>query len=128
MTDDASGPHGEYLHDRGEATRLSHEGAWAAAAASWHRVTTANPDNGNHWESLARACYEAGDYERALVAYRKVDELGVTAAREDIAAPGAVRYRIACCHARLGDPSAALGEAVDSGYRDLDAARSPRWQ
>jgi hypothetical protein len=125
MTDHPSGPHGEYLHDLAEATRLSHEGAWDAAIPSWHRVTIANPDNGNHWESLARACYEAGHYERALGAYRKVDDLGVTAARNDIAAPGAVSYRIACCHACLGDPSAALSalaDAVRQGYRDLEAA------
>jgi hypothetical protein len=125
MTGHPPGPYGEYLHDLAEATRLSHEGAWDAAVPSWHRVTIANPGHGNHWESLARACYEAGDYERALGAYRKVDHLGVTAAREDIAAPGAVSYRIACCHACLGDPSAALSalaDAVRRGYRDLDAA------
>lgn len=125
MTDHPSGPHGEYLRDLAEATRLSHEGAWEAAIPSWHRVTIANPGNGNHWESLARACYEAGHYERALSAYRQVSDLGVTAAREDIAAPGAVSYRIACCHACLGDPATALSvlaDAVDRGYRDLDAA------
>jgi len=125
MTDRPSGPHGEYLHDVAEATRLSHERAWDVAVGSWHRVTISNPDNGNHWESLARACYEAGCYEQALGAYRKVDGLGVTGAREDIAAPGAVSYRIACCHACLGDPSAALSalaDAVRRGYRDLDAA------
>lgn len=125
MTDHPSGPHGEYLHDLAEATRLSHQGAWEAAIPSWDRVTIANPGNGNHWESLARACYEAGHYDRALGAYRKVDDLGVTAARDDIAAPGAVSYRIACCHACLGDPAAALSvlaDAVHRGYRDLDAA------
>lgn len=125
MTDHPSGPHGGYLHDLAEATRLSREGVWDAAVGSWHRVTIANPDNGDHWESLARACYEAGDYGQALGAYRKVDGLGVTGAREDIAAPGAVSYRIACCHACLGDPSAALSalaDAVRRGYRDLDAA------
>jgi hypothetical protein len=125
MTDHASGPYDEYLRDLAEATRLSRAGAWDAAVTHWHRVTTANPDNGNHWESLARACYEAGRYERALNAYRKVDDLGVTAARHDIAAPGAVSYRIACCHACLGDPTAALSalaDAVHRGYRDLGAA------
>ena len=92
---------------------------------AWHRVTTANPDNGNHWESLARACFEAGDYERALAAYLKVAGLGVTAAREDIAAPGAIWYRIACCHAHLSDPESALcalADAVRCGYRDVGAA------
>jgi hypothetical protein len=125
MTDQLFGRHGAYLHDLAEATRLLGEGAWDAAAGHWQRVTIANPDNGNHWESLARACYEAGYYERALGAYRKVNDLGVTAVREDIAAPGAVAYRIACCQACLGDPSAALSalaDAVRRGYRDLDAA------
>jgi hypothetical protein len=120
-----SGSRSNYLHDLAETTRLSQDGAWDAAIPRWHRVTVGNPDNGNHLESLARACYEAGHFEQALGVYSKVDDRGVTAAREDIAAPGAIPYRIACCHACLGAPAAAvsaLTDAVHRGYRDLDAA------
>ncbi len=125
MTGHPSGPHGQYLADLAEARRLSNDGIWDAAVPSWHRVAAANPDNGNHWESLARTCFEAGHYERALAAYLKVADLGVTAARWDIAAPGAICYQIACCYAHLSDPDSALSalaDAVRRGYRDLDGA------
>jgi hypothetical protein len=113
---------GDYVRVLARARARSAARQWAEAAALWEQVVEANPVHGNHWDSLAEARYAAGDHAGALAAYEKVAGLGVLGWRETVY-PAEVAYRIARCHARLGDADAALaalGRALDLGYRDLD--------
>src|SRR6266511_3643651 len=116
MTDTAG-----YLRTLARAKAQTDSERWAEAAGLWEQVVAANPVNGNHWDRLAQARFESHDYAGALVAYEKVRDLGVWDQRETVF-PSAVWYRIACCHARLGDAEEALralGRAVELGVRDL---------
>ncbi len=119
MTDTAG-----YLRTLARAKAQTDSERWAEAAGLWEQVVAANPVNGNHWDRLAQARFESHDYAGALVAYEKVRDLGVWDQRETVF-PSAVWYRIACCHARLGDAEEALralGRAVELGLRDLEQA------
>src|SRR5690349_7294322 len=49
---------------------------WAEAASLWERVARANPVNGQFWEQLGTAYYNAGDYRRSIPAYERQIELG----------------------------------------------------
>lgn len=100
---------------------------WSGAAAGWQMVVDANPVNGTYQDRLGEARFALGDYAGALSAYQRALELGVWG--EDYGEetrsvfPGEVAYRVARCHARLGDREravAALTEAVRSGLRDLE--------
>ncbi|TDQ00531.1 hypothetical protein EV186_102392 [Labedaea rhizosphaerae] len=104
------------------AEAYSSRAAWAEAATTWEHVVAANPVNGDHWERLAQARFHLADFAGALAALEQVLVLGVSATREDTVAPGELRYRVAWCHAELGDTDqavAALCDAVASGYRDV---------
>ncbi len=124
----------DYLRTLARAESLTGSRQWAGAAGLWRHVTELNPVNGNHWDRLAEACLESGDYAGALAAYEQVARLGVTYRQQerDTAAAGEVQYRIACCHARLGHANQALGElerALQAGLRDLDRVRADEcWQ
>lgn len=113
-----------YLRTLARAKAQTDSRRWVEAAALWQRVVEVNPTNGNHWDRLAEARFEHGDFGGALAAYGKVRDLGLAAHRETVF-PSEVAYRIACCQARLGDverSAQALTEALDLGYRDLDRA------
>ncbi|HEX8863168.1 MAG TPA: hypothetical protein VGC06_29570 [Actinomycetes bacterium] len=103
-------------------------GRWAEAAALWRRAVERNPVNGDHWSQLARASWELDDLAAALTAYGNALELGVTPSDDpDTVLPASIAYRIACCHARLGDTdraAAALERALALGFRDLDRLRT----
>jgi tetratricopeptide (TPR) repeat protein len=103
-------------------------GRWAEAAALWRRAVERNPVNGDHWSQLARASWELDDLAAALTAYGKALELGVTPSDDpDTVLPASIAYRIACCHARLGDTdraAEALDRALALGFRDLDRLRT----
>jgi tetratricopeptide (TPR) repeat protein len=124
----------DYLRTLARAQSLTGSRQWSDAAVLWRRVTELNPVNGNHWDRLAQACLESGDYAEALAAYEKVARLGVTYRQQerDTAVAGEVEYRIACCHARLGHPGQAIDElerALQAGLRDLDRVRADEcWQ
>jgi tetratricopeptide (TPR) repeat protein len=115
----------DYLQRVARAKACANRGAWTEAATVWEQVVNANPVNGDHWHRLADARFRRGDYPGAIAAFRKVMSLGVSATREEIVAPGEISYRLACCFARMGDTERALitlGEAKESGYRDLEHA------
>jgi tetratricopeptide (TPR) repeat protein len=124
----------DYLRTLARAQSLTGSRQWADAAVLWRQVTELNPVNGNHWDRLAEACLESGDYAGALAAYEQVARLGVTYRQQEraTAVAGEVEYRIACCHARLGDPGQAIDElerALRAGLRDLDRVRADEcWQ
>jgi tetratricopeptide (TPR) repeat protein len=108
---------------------------WAAAAELWEQVTERNPVNGDNWIRLAEARFALKDYPAAVRAHGRLADLGVrplggpgAACSADLPypSPGEVAYRIACCHAGLGDREravGALGEALSIGFRDLGRAR-----
>ena len=131
MTDDTAG----YARLLARAAARSGAAQWAAATELWEQVTERNPVNGDNWIRLAEARFALNDYPAAVRAYGRVAELGVRPRRgpgaafsEDLPypSPAEVAYRVACCHAGLGDRERAvdaLGEALTAGFRDLDRAR-----
>jgi hypothetical protein len=118
----------DYLRTVARASARTSSERWAEAAVLWEQVVEQNPVNGNHWDRLAEARLGVQDYQGALAAYQKVSELGVWARRETATVfPAEVAYRMACCHARLGDRERALealAQALGCGFRDLDRART----
>jgi tetratricopeptide (TPR) repeat protein len=74
---------------------------WAEAASLWERVVKANPVNGQFWEQLGTAYYNAGDYRRSIPAYERQIELGY-------GRPASAAYNIACDYAVLGDKESAI--------------------
>jgi tetratricopeptide (TPR) repeat protein len=131
VTDDLVG----YYRILARAAARSGAAQWTEAAGLWQQVTERNPVSGGNWLRLAEARYAVKDYPAALQAYGRVADLGVRPMRSpgavlpaDVpyASPGEIAYRIACCHAGLGDreqATEALGGAVSKGFRDLDRAR-----
>jgi tetratricopeptide (TPR) repeat protein len=115
------------------AEALSRAEDWRRAAPAWQAVVDRNPVNGVYWDRLAQARFAIDDHRSALSAYQKAASLGVWPVRGPRPVPltsilpGEIAYRIACCHARLGDPEralAALREAAGQHLRDLDRART----
>ncbi|GLI02315.1 TPR end-of-group domain-containing protein [Phytohabitans aurantiacus] len=111
------------------AERVSRSEDWPRAAREWQAVVGLNPVNGVYWDRLAQALFSTGDHAGALVAYQRAEALGVWPVRGPerlpLASifPGEIWYRIACCHARLGDTEralAALATALRRQLRDLD--------
>lgn len=98
--------------------------------AEWEAVVRGNPVNGTYQDALATARFEAGDYAGALSAWQDALRLGAWAHLTALDAlptvyPGEIGYRIACCHARLGDRERAmdaLGTAIGAGLRDARRA------
>ncbi len=131
MTSDVVG----YNRILARAAARSGAAQWAEAAGLWEQVTERNPVRGENWLRLAEARHALKDYPAALQAYERVADLGVRPLGSPGAAfpgdvpypsPGEIAYRIACCHAGLGDrkqATEALGEALSKGFRDLDRAR-----
>jgi hypothetical protein len=117
-----------YLRTVASATALSDRGQWAPAAAAWEQVVAQNPVQGQHWDRLAEARLAMHDFRGALPAYERARELGTWGGRAvDTIFSGEVAYRIACCHAGLGDRDSAvesLGRAIGQGFRDLDRPRA----
>jgi tetratricopeptide (TPR) repeat protein len=114
----------EYLQSLARAEAYTGAASWPAAALHWQQVVARNPVNGTHWASLAEALFELGDYSGALAAYEKAQETGVWGRRKEIETmfPAEVAYRMATCHAGLGDRESAvreLGRALELGLRDL---------
>ncbi|GIH20124.1 TPR end-of-group domain-containing protein [Rugosimonospora africana] len=113
------------------AEELSRSQRWPEAADGWQAVVGLNPVNGVYWNRLGQARFALGDYRSALTAYEKATALGVWPVRgpepvplADVF-PGEICYRIACCHARLGNTAPALDAlagAVRYNLRDLDRA------
>jgi tetratricopeptide (TPR) repeat protein len=74
--------------------------------------------NGEVWQLLGRAQFYGGDIDAALGSYERVFELGH-------GVPSAIAFRIAVCHARLGQADQAmqwLTTAKAIGLRDIDDA------
>jgi tetratricopeptide (TPR) repeat protein len=93
---------------------------WEAAARLWQRVVAANPVEGRFWTRLAEARHHAQDYRGAVAAYEQALDL-----RDGY--PAETIYRMACCHALLGERDEALANlerALELGYRHLDHART----
>ena len=118
-----------YLRTLAAAEAQTAAARWDDAAPLWQQVVAHNPVTGAHWDRLAEARYELGDYAGALTAYERVQDLGVMRFRTeaDSSFPGEVSYRIACCYARLGNTEDAiswLAEAIREGLRDLERPAS----
>lgn len=92
-------------------------GDWTASVSLWARAVQLNPVQPYYWYALGEARYDAGDYRGAIPAYQRTEELG-----GPLMGPPSAAYRIARCHARLGDKERAiqaLERALALGFRDL---------
>ena len=58
-----------------QGSRLLEDGRSADAALLFSRVVLADPTSRSAWEGLARARFDAGDYERAEQAFNRLVEL-----------------------------------------------------
>jgi tetratricopeptide (TPR) repeat protein len=108
-----------YLRTLARARAKAAAEEWREAAALWEQVVASNPVEGSFWAQLADACCRAQDERRAIAAYQQAVELGA-------GYPSEAAYRVACCHARLGERERALAwleTAFGMGYRDLEGAR-----
>lgn len=114
-----------------QAEALSRSEHWRQAAIVWQAVVDLNPVNGVYWDRLAQALFATGNYAEALTAYQRAESLGVWPVRGPDPVPltsifpGEIAYRIACCHALLGDGEQALttlSRAARQHLRDLDRA------
>src|SRR5688500_10049724 len=74
---------------------------WAEAAGLWEQVVKANPVQGNFWERMGTAYYNAKDYRKSIPAYEKQIELGA-------GRPWNAAYNIACNYALLGEKELAI--------------------
>ncbi len=109
-----------YLRLVARAKAASRIESWQEAIALWEMVTAQNPVEGRFWAQLAEAYEWGSEYRRAIPAYAQVIALGVGYPAEAI-------YRIACCHALLGEPEKALAElrrAFDRGFRHVERAQT----
>jgi tetratricopeptide (TPR) repeat protein len=121
----------EYLQALAAAREYTDSGRWPAAATMWERVTGLNPVHGDNWDQLANARSELGDHHGALEAYRRVQATGVAPSlnERETMYPAVVAYRIATCHAALGEHEDAVRElarAVDLGLRNLEWPRDDK--
>jgi tetratricopeptide (TPR) repeat protein len=119
----------DYIRTLTRAEAKSGSAAWPAAAALWSRVVEVNPVVGHHWVRLAEARFELGDYDGALAAYQKAEEVGVWQRRDEseVEFPAEIAYRMATCHVRRGDHERAVLElrrALRLGLRDLSRPKN----
>lgn len=109
-----------YLQVVKEAEAKSKAKEWNEAATLWERATEMNPTLGSNWVQYANALYESKQYRKAITAYEKWNELGVSY-------PWDSTYSIACNYALLGEKQKALEyleKALNQGYRDLKQAQT----
>ncbi|MGH2532080.1 MAG: TPR end-of-group domain-containing protein [Thermomicrobiales bacterium] len=93
---------------------------WHEAAGLWQRIVETNPVDGHFWSQLACAWYGAEEFRDAIPAFACALEL-----RDGF--PAETAYRIARCHARLGETDNAIAwleRAWDLGFRHLDQAQT----
>jgi tetratricopeptide (TPR) repeat protein len=105
------------LAERAEAKMRAKQ--WPEAVALWQQVVELNPVSAYNWARLARACYDAKEYKKAIPAYEKALELRYWF-------PSGSAYRIAGCHALLGNRDQAmkwLEKSFAMGWRSLEEAR-----
>ena len=118
---------------RKEAQAAIATGDFAKAAASWQKVTAANPKDGQAWQLLGYCLHASGKLDEALPIHVKATEFPAVA---PVAA-----YNVACVHALQGrkdDAFSWLDKAVGFGFAqpeqidgdtDLDSLRSdPRFE
>jgi tetratricopeptide (TPR) repeat protein len=101
------------------AQALTTQKKWPEAATAWQRVVDVNPHLGEAWLGLGIARQENKDYHKAIAAFGKSLELRY-------GYPFGSAYRIARCHALLGEKEQALEwlqKALDLGLRNLQLLR-----
>ena len=90
-----------YFETLAQAQAKTSAKAWNEAAALWEKVVAANPVEGNFWNQLGSARYNAKDYRKSITAYEKALTLGA-------GNPANAAYNIACNYALLGEKELAL--------------------
>lgn len=93
---------------------------WGKATVLWEQLTNSNPVNGYLLEYLASAYYHDKKFNKAIVAYKKLIELG-------FGVPANRAYDIACCYSLLKDKKQSLSwlqKALDMGYYYISHAQT----
>lgn len=104
-----------FLRTLAQAEDATGQERWADAARFWTQVVESNPVDGRFWLQLADARIHEHKFQGAIKPLEQV-----LALRQEF--PPDTMVRLAGCHARLGDDSAALDwldHAIAGGYRDL---------
>ncbi|HEX6813651.1 MAG TPA: tetratricopeptide repeat protein [Planctomycetota bacterium] len=104
---------------RQEAAAAIQAKDFTTAAASWRRLTEANPKDAEAWHMLGYSLHAGGKLDEALPIHLKAAEFPSTAA------PGT--YNVACVHAlqgRADDAFAWLEKAVAAGFGDVNLLRT----
>lgn len=99
---------------RAQAAEAVESGDFAAAAASFKKLTAANPKDAQAWHMLGYSLHMAGKLDEALPAHMKAAEFKQTA--------GIATYNVACVHALKGNADEAfawLDKCVAAGFSDL---------
>jgi hypothetical protein len=102
------------------AERATADEDWPRAADLWAEVVAINPVRAEYVERATEATWRAERFAAAI-------PLAELAMRLGAGHPTEYAYRVATCHARLGDLAAArawLERAMRMGFRDLDRART----
>ena len=111
-----------------EAQQLQQAGRWEEAAAAWHQIVLAEPENATAWFQLGYSLHAAGHLEQAIEVHQKAatfDEYH-----------GIALYNLGCAHALLGNHDQAFEALFASqaagfqmrgrveGDSDLDSLRA----
>lgn len=99
---------------RSQAAEAVESGDFAAAAASFKKLTDANPKDAQAWHMLGYSLHMAGKLDEALPAHLKAAEFKQTA--------GIATYNVACVYALKGNADEAfawLDKCVAAGFSDV---------
>jgi tetratricopeptide (TPR) repeat protein len=100
---------------RGEAEAALQKQDWTAAAATWRKVTEADPQDGEAWMKLGYSLHAGGKLDEALPVHEKA------ATFPRVGGLGA--YNAACVHSIKGNKDKAfewLDKAASLGFADAD--------
>jgi Flp pilus assembly protein TadD len=90
---------------------------WDAAAASFRKLTEADPGDGDAWHMLGYSLHSGGRIDEALPAHLRATEFPQVAST--------AAYNAACAYARKGDPDRAfewLEKAIGFGFAQAEVA------
>ena len=109
-----------FLSTLDSANKAYEQKNWGKATVLWEQLTNTNPVNGYLLEYLASAYYHDKRFDKAVVAYKKLIELG-------FGVPANRAYDIACCYSLLKDKKQSLSwlqKALDMGYYYISHAQT----
>ena len=92
---------------------------WQNAVKMYEKILTENPEMGKAWFNLGFSYYSLNEYDKAIDAYKKANDL-------EYNLPG-TRYNLACAYALLDDKNMALSwltQSIAAGFRQIQLLHS----